>query len=79
MNKTYSNPCIRCGTERVISRTWKEKIGNSVVINIEKVCPDIKCQNKVNQDNKKQRDKSAAMKQRSEQRALNRRTARTTH
>lgn len=72
MKKAYSNPCIRCGTERVVFKTWEEKIGNSVIVNIETVCPDPECQKKVNIDNKKQQDKYIAMRLRSEQRVLNR-------
>jgi len=77
MKKTYSNPCIRCGKERIVVKTWKEKIGNSVVINTETACPDPECQKKVNSENKKQQDKYAAMKLRSEQRAQNREAVRS--
>lgn len=72
MNKAYSNPCVRCGKERVILRTWKERVGNSVVVNTDTICPDPECQKLVNKENKKQRDKHAAMKLRSEQRAKQR-------
>lgn len=74
MNKAFSNPCSRCGTERVVLKTWKEHIGNSVVINIEKICPNADCQKVVSSDNKKQSDRYAAMKLKSEQRAFNRKT-----
>ncbi|QQG44604.1 MAG: hypothetical protein HYW86_01690 [Candidatus Roizmanbacteria bacterium] len=73
MKKAYSNPCIRCGTERIILKTWKEKIYDSTVINTETVCPNRECQKKVNSDNKKQQDKYIALKLRSEQRAIDRR------
>jgi len=72
MNKTYSNPCIRCGTERVVLKVWKEVVGTSTVITTEKVCPNPECQKEVNKDNKKQSDKRNAIKQRSEQRAIDR-------
>jgi hypothetical protein len=75
MNKTYSNPCIRCGKERVVVRTWKEKLYGSVIINTESDCPDPECQKKVNRDNKKQRDKNNALKLRSAQRVLDRKAA----
>lgn len=67
--KTLNNPCIRCGTERIVSKTWKEKIGNSVIVTTETICPNPSCQKKVDSDNKKQSDKNTAMRLRSEQRA----------
>ncbi len=76
MKKTYSNPCIRCGKERIVLRSWKEKIGSSVVTNTEMICPDPECQKIVNSENKKQQDKYTAMKLRSAQRVLNREAAR---
>ena len=48
-----NNPCIRCGKERIFVRSWKEKIGNSVVTTIENACPDPECQKIVEADNKK--------------------------
>ncbi len=39
-----SNPCIRCGTERIDGKTWKEKSGTSVVIYTKTICPDSACQ-----------------------------------
>lgn len=75
MNKYSSNPCIRCGTERITLKIWKEKIGNSTITNRTTVCPDPECQKKVNADNKKQSDKNTAMKERSEQRAIERKIA----
>lgn len=73
MIKQIHNPCIRCGKERIITKTWKEKIGTSTIINTESVCPDLECQKKVDLDNKKYRERHAAMKLKSEQRAINRR------
>lgn len=72
MNTKFKNPCVRCGKERIVLRTWKEKVWDSVIINTETICPDPECQKLVNRDNKKQRDKHAAMKLRSEQRAVHR-------
>ncbi len=39
-----SNPCVRCGTERIDGKTWKEKNGTSVVIYTKTICPDSACQ-----------------------------------
>lgn len=72
MSKKYSNPCIRCGKERIVARVWKEKMGNSVIINTETKCPDPECQKIVDSDNKRVKDKHLAMKLKSEQRAQQR-------
>ncbi len=69
MIKKYSNTCSRCGTERIIVRTWKEKIYDSVVINTQTACPNPECQKKVDSDNKKLSDQHIAMKLRSQRRA----------
>lgn len=76
MNKKFKNVCIRCGTERVVLKTWKEKIDNSIVTIREMICPNRKCQIQVNADNKKQDDRRDQMKLRNEQRVSNRKTAR---
>jgi len=72
---TTSNPCSRCGKERIVSRIWKEKVFNSVIVNVEKICPDPECQKIVNRENKKQKDKYKAIRLRTEERATNRKTA----
>lgn len=75
MKKIPNSPCIRCGTERVVSRIWEEKVDDSVIVNTELVCPDVECQKKVNIMNKKSSDKYAAIKSRSDQRAVDRKAA----
>lgn len=60
MPNLYSNPCTRCGKERIIVRTWKETVGYSVVTTRETACPDKACQKMVEQANKKQIDKQEA-------------------
>lgn len=75
MNKISYNNCIRCGKERKVIRTWEEKIEGSTIINTESVCPDPSCQKLVEADNKKSRDRHAAMKQKSQERALRRRAS----
>lgn len=62
MNNIYSNPCIRCGKERIIVKIWKEKIGYSVVTTTETACPDKECQKMVDKTNKKQKDRYEASK-----------------
>jgi len=39
-----SNPCIRCGTERIDGKSWKEKSGTSFVFYTKTICPDSACQ-----------------------------------
>lgn len=72
MNKPIENPCVRCGQERRVVRTWKEKMGNSVIINVETACPNKACQKIVETENKKQHDKYMMLRLRSEQRAAER-------
>ena len=72
MKKTFGNPCSRCGTERIIVRTWKEKVDSSVIINTETACPNKECQVEVDKINKKQQERSAALKRESEKRLQNR-------
>ena len=70
-----SNPCFRCGKERILLREYKENVGGSLIITREMICPDKECQKIVNQNNKKQNEKNALMRRRSEQRALGRKAA----
>lgn len=53
-NKTNSNPCIRCGKERVVVKTWKEKMetyaGTSLLTHTETGCPDKACQKIVEEE-----------------------------
>ena len=61
MNKKHSNPCTRCGRERIDSKTWKETvvnfIGTTIVTHTETVCPDPECQAIVEKELEKQRKK----------------------
>ncbi len=45
------NPCIRCGAERIIAKTWTETVktysGESTITRTMMVCPDPDCQAKV--------------------------------
>jgi len=42
-----SNPCIRCGKERIDSKTREVKVGASVMTYTETKCPDSLCQKEV--------------------------------
>jgi len=39
--------CIECGKQRVVVATHEEKVGNSIVVYKETICPDPECQKKV--------------------------------
>ncbi|OGK12628.1 hypothetical protein A3C98_00855 [Candidatus Roizmanbacteria bacterium RIFCSPHIGHO2_02_FULL_37_15] len=57
MEKAYRNNCYRCGRERIVVKVWKEKVENSVIENTESICPDKKCQEVVDQEIRRQRNK----------------------
>ena len=42
-----SNPCVKCGKERLDGKTWEGKAGASVVTYTLTVCPDADCQKQV--------------------------------
>lgn len=75
MAKNYSNPCSRCGKERIVAKTYKEDTGYSIVVTKVMVCPDQDCQSKVDADNQKHQDKYAKLKMKSTERMLARRAA----
>lgn len=76
MSNSYSNPCVRCGTERIVAKTWKEKVDNTTITNTQTICPNADCQKKVEKDNKKQEARRQALKLKNEERAANRRMIR---
>ena len=39
-----SNPCVRCGTERIDGKSWIEKSGISIITHTKTICPDSQCQ-----------------------------------
>lgn len=64
MHKLAHNPCTRCGTERIITKTWDETLetmrGKTTVTYTESVCPNKECQKLVEDElavQKKKRDK----------------------
>lgn len=44
-----NNPCIRCGKQRIDGKSWKGKIGTSVLTHTLTICPDPACQKIVDQ------------------------------
>lgn len=61
----YTNPCTRCGKERIQSKKWKEKTvtfsGTTIVVTrTSNICPDKECQKVVDKElnaQKAKRDK----------------------
>lgn len=39
-----NNPCIECGKQRIDGKTWKGKIGVSIITYTQTICPDKACQ-----------------------------------
>ena len=73
MDKNYSNPCTRCGRERVSSKSWKERTktfsGIMVeVIHTETICPNPECQIIVEEDLAVQKEKRDKIKRGKEER-----------
>jgi len=66
MTKT-TNPCTRCGKERIESKKYTEEIttffGTSTIIHTDTVCPDEECQNIVEEKLEVQKQKSDELKQ----------------
>ena len=68
MDKKTSNPCSRCGKERIIVRTYIERVGNSSVLNTITSCPDPDCQSEINKVLARDEKMRADMKLASERR-----------
>jgi len=64
MQKPEKKTCYRCGKERVVSKTWKEKVGNSIVETTEYVCTDEKCEATQKKDLRNQKNKRLQMEKR---------------
>lgn len=62
-----TNPCTRCGKERVESKKYAEEIttffGTSTIIHTDTVCPDEECQKIVEEKLEVQKQKSDELKQ----------------
>ncbi len=56
-----SNPCIRCGKERVDGKTWKGKVGASSITYTKTICTDPKCQKIVDQEIADRKAKNASL------------------
>lgn len=67
--------CTRCGKERIVASTYKEKVGNSTITYTINVCPDSECQKIVDDILKTEELKRIAMHEESQRRALQRTAA----
>lgn len=80
MAEKISNPCVRCGTERIVLKTWKEHVntffGNSTVVHTETVCPNKECQKLVNKEIAYQQEKRDKIKKDKEERGIQNKTGR---
>ncbi len=56
-----SNPCVKCGKERVDGKTWEGKVGASVVTYTLTVCPDADCQKQVDKGIAERKAKTASL------------------
>lgn len=67
MNSKPSNPCTRCGKERVDGKKYKEEVatffGTSTIYHIDTVCPDKECQKIVEEKLEQLKQKSDEQKQ----------------
>lgn len=66
MQSKQSNPCTRCGKERIEGKKWKEEIatffGTSTIVHTDTVCPDKECQKIVEEKLEIQKQKSDEIK-----------------
>jgi hypothetical protein len=76
MQKTYSSPCSRCGTERIVLKTWKEKLDANEVTCTQKICPNPECQKMVDREINSQKEKKDALAQKKAERLMARRAER---
>ncbi|PIT89193.1 MAG: hypothetical protein COU27_01685 [Candidatus Levybacteria bacterium CG10_big_fil_rev_8_21_14_0_10_36_7] len=64
MTKNYTNPCTRCGKERIDGKKWKENLetfaGISVITHVDTVCPDKNCQKMLEEELARQKEKKEA-------------------
>lgn len=68
-----NTPCIRCGKERIASKTWDEELNGSTVTYTLTVCPDPECQKKVDAELKKHSDRIADIQAKSLKRRVSNR------
>ncbi|MDO8551493.1 MAG: hypothetical protein Q7S03_02330 [bacterium] len=70
MADKISNPCIRCGKERIVVKTWEEDQGNSHSTHTSFVCPDKDCQEIVDQQLAEKREKRKIVEENKQKRQM---------
>lgn len=77
MQKQISNPCTRCGSERIISKSWEETVktfsGTTMVVHTLTVCPNRECQKIVEEQLATQRIKQEIIRRDKEAKIADRR------
>lgn len=56
-----SNPCVKCGKERIDGKTWVGKVGASSVTYTMTICPDPECQKIVDKGIAERKAKTASL------------------
>ena len=56
-----SNPCIICGKQRIDGKSWEQKVGTSIVVHTQTICPDSECQKVVDEGIASRKAKSALL------------------
>lgn len=79
MYKKYTNPCIRCGKERIVVRMWTEVIptfsgAHQEIVRKDNVCPDPLCQEILNKEFAVQKRKRQKIAQEKEKRLKDNKT-----
>jgi hypothetical protein len=57
MLSTISNPCVRCGKERIVLKTWTALVGKAKLTYTDTACPDKSCQQVINDEISAQKEK----------------------
>jgi hypothetical protein len=70
MADSQGNICFRCGKVRVVVKTYKEYIGNSLVVTALTSCPDPECQAVIDKQLEKEQKFREDMKIASEKRLV---------
>ena len=66
MSIKSTNPCTRCGKERIEGKSYKEEVatffGTSTIVHTDTICPDPECQKIVEEKLEVQKQKSDELK-----------------
>lgn len=61
----YTTPCIRCGKMRIVTKSWNEDTGISLITHTQTVCPDPVCQEIVETELQVRKGKLEALQRKS--------------